>query len=253
MEWCSTSVLAHEESRASLARESNRAVKLEKEVEDLQTQLNEFIDAKKVDETGLMEKFRDLLNEKKVKIREQQRLLAAAPQAHSPRAEEEVAATEGHSPDVKIEDEVRGHAPKPSRRSKRKTITPVEESDGEFEAMEVDEQKDAPARDSEDDRTTEGSEGDVTASEDEDEEPPATGASTRSGKGKKKEEEEVPAPRAVTRSTDDKEAGEEEKKKNDEAPPPKRELPFAGRSTRSKPAPKPAPKEESETESDDEL
>lgn len=252
MEWCSTSVLAHGESRASLVRESNRAAKLEKEVEDLQTQLNEFIDAKKTDEAGLMEKFRDLLNEKKVKIREQQRLLAAAPQALSPQAEEEVVATAGRSPDVKIEEGVRGHAPKPSRRSKRKTITPVEESDGEFEAMEVDEQKDAPARDSEDDRTTEGSDGDVTASEGEDEEPPATGASTRSGKGKLKKDEEVPAPRAATRSTDDKEAAEEEKK-NDEAPPPKRELPFAGRSTWSKPASKPAPKEESETESDDEL
>lgn len=243
-------MLAHEASRASLTRESNRVAKLEKEVEDLQTQLNEFIDAKKADEAGLMEKFRDLLNEKKVKIREQQRLLAAAPQTRSPQAEEEVAATEGRSPDVKIEEEARGHAPKALRRSKRKTITPVEESEGDFEAMEVDE-KEAPARDSEDDRTTEESDGDVTASEDEDEEPPASRAATRSGKGKEKndQEEEVPATRVAVRSP----KGKKDKKKEAEAPPPKRELPFAGRSTRSKPAPKPAPKEESETESDDEL
>ena len=226
-------MLAHEASRESLAREANRAAKLEKEVEDLQTQLNEFIDAKKADEAGLMEKFRDLLNEKKVKIREQQRLLAAAPEARSPQVKKEVAAAEGRSPDVKIEEEVRGHAPKPSRRSKRKTITPAEDSEGEFEAMEVDEQKGPPAQDSEDDRTTEGSDGDVTASEDEDEEPPATSAATRSPEG-----------------------GEEavaEGKKEAEAPPPKRELPFAARNTRSKSTPKPPPKEESETESDDEL
>lgn len=226
-------MLAHEASKESLVRETNRAAKLEKEVEDLQTQLNEFIDAKKADEAGLMEKFRDLLNEKKVKIREQQRLLAAAPETRSPQAEKEVAATEGRSPDVKIEEEARGHAPKPSRRSKRKTITPAEDSEGDFEAMEVDEPKAPPAQDSGDDRTTEGSDGDVTASEDEDEEPPATSAATRSPKG-----------------------GEEavaEGKNKAEAPPPKRELPFATRSTRSRSTPKSAPKEESETESDDEL
>ncbi|MBE3043277.1 hypothetical protein IMZ48_12045 [Candidatus Bathyarchaeota archaeon] len=226
-EWCSASVLAHDESRASLAAESERAAKQEREVEDLQTQLNELIEAKKADEAGLMEKFRDLLNEKKVKIREQQRLLANAPTAHSPQEEQAVASTSGGSPGVKIKEEARGHTPMPSRRSKRKTVTPIEEeSDGGFEKMDVDvDEQPAPARDSEDDRTTDaGSDGDVTASED-DEEPPAkaaAGPSTR-GKGKGK----------------------------DEAPPPKRDLPFARkRGGSAKPAPKAAG---SVTSSDDEL
>ena len=227
VEWCSTSVLAHEESRASLARESGRVAKLEKEVENLQSQLNEFIEAKKADEAGLMEKFRDLLNEKKVKIREQHRLLASAPRARSPQ-EKDVVATEGRSPDIKIEEDARGHKPAPSRRSKRKTVTPREESsDDEFEKMEVDAQRQAQAQDSEGDgdRTTSaGSDQDVTASEDEDEESPTTRE-------------------AASQSTN-------EVKKN-EAPPPKRELPFATkRSAKTAPPPKAA---ESETESDDEL
>lgn len=226
VEWCSTSVLAHEEARASLTREREKVTKLEKEVEDLQTQLNEFIEAKKAHEAGLMEKFRDLLNEKKVKIREQQRLLANAPRApRSPQEEREVAATEGRSPDIKIEEDARGHKPVPSRRSKRKTVTPKEESsDDDFEKMEVDEEKEAPARDSENDRTTEAaSDEDVTASEDDDGELPTTRA-------------------AASQSTEP---------RGDEAPPPKRELPFATKkNTRAKPPPKAVG---SETESDDEL
>lgn len=218
-------MLAHEEARTFLARESEKVTKLEKDVEDLQTQLNEFIEAKKADEAGLMEKFRDLLNEKKVKIREQQRLLSSAPRARSPQEEKEVAPAEGRSPDIKIEDEARGHRPVPSRRSKRKTVTPKEDSsDDEFEKMEVDEQNDAPARNSDDDRTTEmGSDEDVTASEDDEGEPPTTRA-------------------GASQST----SGE-----RNEAPPPKRELPFATKkNAKANTPPKPA---ESETESDDEL
>lgn len=218
-------MLAYDESRASLARESEKVAKLEKDVEDLQTQLNEFIEAKKADEAGLMEKFRDLLNEKKVKIREQQRLLANAPRARSPQEEKEVAPTEGRSPDIKIEDNATGHKPVPSRRSKRKTVTPKEDSsDDEFEKMEVDEQKDAPAQNSEDDRTTEaGSDEDVTASEEDDDEPATTrAAASQSTSGKK-----------------------------NEAPPPKRELPFATK--RNAKANTPPEAAGSETESDDEL
>ena len=230
VEWCSTSVLAHEESRAFLSREKDRVAKLTKEVEDLQTQLNAFIDAKKTDEAGLREQVRDLLNETKVKIREQQRLLSSAPRARSPRDEREMAASEGVSPDIKVEDDARGHAPVASRRSKRKTVTPKEESsDDEFERMEVDEPKEGPARDSDDNRTTDaGSDDDATASEDED--------------------EESPIARAVTTQSKQPMKG---KKGGNEAPPPKRELPFATRRcAKATPPPKGA---ESETESDDEL
>lgn len=136
-----------------------------------------------------------------------------------------MAPTEGRSPDIKIEDDAKGHKPIPSRRSKRKTVTPKEDSsDEEFEKMDVDEQKEAPAQNSEDDRTTEaGSDEGVTASEDDDDEPPTTRA-------------------AASQST----SGE-----RSEAPPPKRALPFATkRNARAATPPKGA---ESETDSDDEL
>ena len=44
----------------------------------LETQLEDLINAKKEHENALLEKFRELLNMKKLKIRDQQRLLAAA-------------------------------------------------------------------------------------------------------------------------------------------------------------------------------
>lgn len=69
-----------------------RANALEKDVRDLQakyeeqgdiiknlrTQLDDFTKAKKNHEDALLEKFRELLNTKKLKIRNQQRLLATA-------------------------------------------------------------------------------------------------------------------------------------------------------------------------------
>ncbi|SPO05746.1 uncharacterized protein DNG_08433 [Cephalotrichum gorgonifer] len=237
VEWCSSSVLAHEETRASLARESDRAAKQEKEIENLQSQLNEFIEAKKADEAGLMEKFRDLLNEKKVKIREQQRLLASAPLGHVEKQEQDVAASGVGGSDIKIEEEeeegVRGHKALPSRRSKRKTVAPEEDSsDDAFETMEVDEEKGV-QRDSEDNQTTDtGSDGDVTASEDDSD-----------------------GPSAATKVVASESKAEKEGGKRIEAPPPPRELPFAGRrGAKPKAKPKPPPQTpENDTESDDEL
>ena len=69
-----------------------RANNLEQEIQDLNTkydkhsqiiqklneQLEDLIQAKKEHETALLEKFRELLNSKKLKIRDQQRLLAGA-------------------------------------------------------------------------------------------------------------------------------------------------------------------------------
>jgi hypothetical protein len=47
-------------------------------IENLKGQLEDLINAKNEHEDSMLEKFRDLLNSKKLKIRDQQRLLATA-------------------------------------------------------------------------------------------------------------------------------------------------------------------------------
>ncbi|KEZ43793.1 Mitotic apparatus protein p62-like protein [Scedosporium apiospermum] len=249
VDWCNTSILAYEEATAALEKEGQRVSKLEKELEILQNQLNELVDAKKADENDLLEKFRDLLNEKKVKIREQQRLLDTSSHGVPPTVEDSPEAAPP-SPKVKKEPkESQRHIPGPSRRGKRKQATPPveEESSDEdgFEKMDTDEPANArPLPDSEDERTTTaGSEEDVTASEDEEEAAPPPTKLTR---------------RAASARTSTKVASQTVKSKTSEkaaegAPPPKRELPFATRKKGGAAKAKPPPQEGSETESDDEL
>ncbi|PKS09708.1 hypothetical protein jhhlp_004329 [Lomentospora prolificans] len=256
VDWCNTSVQAYEEATKALEKEGERIAKLENEVDDLQTQLNELIEAKKADEAGLMEKFRDLLNEKKVKIREQQRLLATTSHRAPPTAEGTPEAAVPTSPKVKKEPkESQARAPGPSRRRKRKQPSPPppeEDSDGSgFEKMDTDEPSNVrPARDSEDDRTTDAaSDDDATASEDdEDEAPPPARPNTRKKAAAKKSE--GTSSRATTRASKAEAGG----KAADDAPPPKRELPFSigkkGGGSKAKAVQEP---EGSETESDDEL
>lgn len=216
---------------------------LESAVKELKDQLEELIEAKKSNETELLEKFRDLLNEKKVKIREQQRLLMAndvdvdggtlpVKQSQSQPARDVLKTT-------------KAHVPKQSRKSKRKAATPepepepsppaeIPESDDELERMEVD--KKHGEEDSENDDTTEDGDADATASEDEDaDDAPAPGSKRVTRKDIEK------PPSANTRHASQTQPDE---------PPPPRKLPF----NQKKPAAKRDPEPEgSETDSDDEL
>ncbi|RYP09855.1 hypothetical protein DL764_000989 [Monosporascus ibericus] len=76
--WCVSAIAARARVEEELAAAAARAGALESSVAELKAQLRELIRAREDDEAQLLEKFRDLLNEKKVKIRQQQRLLAAA-------------------------------------------------------------------------------------------------------------------------------------------------------------------------------
>ncbi len=76
-DWCGTALVSKKELKADLDSVNAKAQELENAVKELKDQLEELIEAKKADESELLVKFRDLLNEKKVKIREQQRLLMA--------------------------------------------------------------------------------------------------------------------------------------------------------------------------------
>ncbi|RYP52048.1 hypothetical protein DL768_002731 [Monosporascus sp. mg162] len=76
--WCVSAIATRARVEEELAAATARAAALEASVAELKGQLRELIRAREDDEALLLEKFRDLLNEKKVKIRQQQRLLAAA-------------------------------------------------------------------------------------------------------------------------------------------------------------------------------
>uniref|UniRef100_A0A8H7NLK1 Uncharacterized protein n=1 Tax=Bionectria ochroleuca TaxID=29856 RepID=A0A8H7NLK1_BIOOC len=79
LDWCATAVDAAAESKALTASTATKIQDLESTIADLKNQLDELIKAKDEDETALLFKFRDLLNEKKVKIREQQKVIESAP------------------------------------------------------------------------------------------------------------------------------------------------------------------------------
>ncbi|KAL2882414.1 hypothetical protein SGCOL_002154 [Colletotrichum sp. CLE4] len=226
-DWCALSAQTANEAKEALASTTAKASKLEDSVRELKAQLDELVAAKEADESELLEKFRDLLNEKKVKIRQQQKLLASAS------VEPERLAQVQQSSQAAV----RGHAAAKSRPGKRKTaLAPVEDADSSEESegkMDIDEVKEQAADLSDQQRDTTEDE-DETASEDDDEEPaaPAPSKHTRS------QVSPPPKPKAAAAPA------------KKEAPPAKRDLPFA----RKKAAPKaPPPPAGSETESDDEL
>lgn len=227
-DWCALSAQTANEAKEALASTTAKASKLEESVRELKAQLDELVAAKEADESELLEKFRDLLNEKKVKIRQQQKLLASAS------VEPEKLAQVQQSSQAAV----RGHAAAKSRPGKRKTApAPVDDADSSEESegkMDVDEVKEQAADLSDQQRDTTEDE-DETASEDDDDEEPAAPALSKHTRSQLS-----PPPKPKAAATPAKK----------EAPPAKRELPFA----RKKAAPKaPPPPAGSETESDDEL
>ncbi|KAK4696591.1 DNA-repair protein XRCC4, partial [Lecanoromycetidae sp. Uapishka_2] len=128
-------------------------------MEKLNKQLEDLIVAKKEHEDALLEKFRELLNTKKLKIRDQQRLLAGAKLDPKQAAKLQSARAE------------KGHKPSASRAGKRKAngVAPVEESsdDDSFEPGPPTQRKEE-SDGSEQDKTPEASDQDVTEDESDD-------------------------------------------------------------------------------------
>lgn len=223
---------------ADLKVKSNDA---EAAVAQLKSQLEELIQAKEEDETALLQKFRDLLNEKKVKIREQQKVIAAS---GSFNASHPGASQPTEEVTVKQEKPAKKPPAKParqvgkSRASKRKAPASKrveEESEEEdLQAMDVDKIK-PEEQDTDPGNTTEG-----TASVTSDDEDVDTSA--RPGRGA----EVAPTAPKLREKTPP--------KTTKETPPARRDLPFVNkRPTRANPAPAPVPAAGSETDSDDEL
>jgi len=236
--WCSTAARAAASANADLASLTAKLATHQTEVQKLQTQLDDLVTAKTHHETELLAKFAQLLNAKKVKIRDQQRLLAAAKLDRGTATAVEASRANG------------ARRAGVSRTGKRKAAAPAredavenvsdDESDG-FDGMDVD----IPARKEageEDDRAT-PERSDLDKTEDEDEEPRVVQA-RKKGVGA----------RGKVLERDMSDGG-------DGVPPPRRELPFAKRKTRSQLAEDPEPEEKAkaaadeqeEEETDDEL
>lgn len=201
------------------------------EVKALTNSLEELVKLKTDNEAQLLEKFSLLLNEKKLKIRDQQRLLACSNVDPAKLAEVEASRAVA-SP----------HSPGPSRGGKRKANASDESegSDAGFEKMEVDDPV-AEESDPEPPQTPDESTADEADSEDDLPEPAPAAKFVSSAKGKETKSTSAQPSTSAT------------------APlPPRRNLPFNGKQPpASKPEPpastsKSAPADEgSETESDD--
>jgi hypothetical protein len=74
-EWCATSVDAVGQANQRSSESVGKIQELQSSLGDIQAQLDELVAAKQEDEVVLLQKFRDLLNEKKVRIREQQKII----------------------------------------------------------------------------------------------------------------------------------------------------------------------------------
>lgn len=76
--WASTAVLRCDDLEKEAEELKRKYEDQRSTIRDLQQQLEDLIEAKKQHETALLEKFRDLLNAKKLKIRDQQRILVGS-------------------------------------------------------------------------------------------------------------------------------------------------------------------------------
>jgi len=233
-EWCGLAVKAKDASNHELEGLRASLDKKDDQIKKLEGCLAELVKLKNDNETQLLEKFSLLLNEKKLKIRDQQRLLSCANVDPAKLAEVEASRTA-----------VSSRSPEASRKGKRKADQNHDSddaSDAGFEKMEVD---GPPAEDSEQEQAQ--TPDDSTTDEAESDDEPVVPSTRRSGNNTKDKE--------IPQDTTSKAAG---------APrslPPKRELPFSRKppATLSKPELLAAfsqtahPAEGSETESDDEL
>ncbi|KAK0705114.1 hypothetical protein B0H67DRAFT_371789 [Lasiosphaeris hirsuta] len=192
-DWCGAAAQELEKLKLDLAAEAAKVEDLDARVAELRSQVEELTQSKKASEAEMLEKLCGLLNEKKVKIREQQRLLATANVDPS-----KLAAVLASRPSPSAR--AAGYVPKASRASKRKTRgdDSDESSDDGFEKMDVDKEELPPPAtaekddsDLEDGQRTPDDDDDETTSEVEEEEEPSPPQPKKpgvdKGKGKAKE------------------------------------------------------------------
>lgn len=247
-EWAQASAQAHIRTLKELAGSKTKAHSEQDTIAKLNAQLDDFIKTKNDTETAMLQQFMGLLNEKKRKIRDQNRLLASVKVSKDTAAA--VQATR---------EETKPRKAAPSRTSKRKAKAPEPEPEPEPEQLSDEDQMEINQAKAEeqDDESDDGEaatpdRASDTETEDDGEggfssKAPAPSARVTRGKS-------VQAARsssATARSSKSTPAPDEDAG----PPPPRRELPFGRPAMRNKPAAKPPPvaaDEDSETD-DEEL
>ncbi|KAI0970938.1 hypothetical protein F4678DRAFT_108266 [Xylaria arbuscula] len=256
-DWCVSAIESRAKVTGELATATAKIESLEHSIKELKAQLEDFITTKEEDEAQILEKFRDLLNEKKFKIRQQHRLLAAA--KVDPEKLDNIGGDE--------EQDVHRNAG-PSRSGKRKVTVKEEEgeSDDGFERMDVDNPQagDDASTDSEPASGTDAggnqqlsTDDDATASEPDTEDESSTAAEVKKKSGtapgritKPKASASKPPTRSSQRVAQKQTAAADDSEDQDDQFPPPRILPFM-RAKKSAPPPKSV--DEDETEDDSEL
>jgi hypothetical protein len=207
-------------------------VELEDTVKGLKAQLEELIAAKEEDETAMLYKFRDLLNEKKLKIREQQKAIDSQLLGQKMSSATVDMSTAPLPPQTKK----KAGASRPTKRKAQSSaVTEDTPESDETESMDVDKVKEEENDDEESGGETQTES--VASTDDDSEDDNDVASRSHASSFNKPAQAEPPAP-----------AG----KKAAAQPPPKRSLPFA----KSKPHAAAAQNKkgaESETDSDDEL
>lgn len=224
-DWCGTIITSKDKSSHELHSLQTSLREKDAQIKKLEDSLSELVTLKEEHDNALLEKFSLLLNQKKLKIRDQQRLLASS-NIDPARLEE-----------VESQRKSRSRSAGPSRAGKRKVGAVVDsDSDEGFEKMEVDEANES-ANNSEVEEIEDGrTESTASEASDDDDPPP-------------------PPRRTVNQERVSKEPTPTAAPPEDFALPPKRELPFQKKPA-AKPVAKSPPKpvqDGSETESDDEL
>ncbi|EFE39339.1 conserved hypothetical protein [Trichophyton verrucosum HKI 0517] len=229
-EWTGMAVSKAKALEQQVSNLQSKYREAEDTINKLKAQLEDFIETKNRHDEQLIGKFVSLLNERKSKIRSQQRLLTKAKE--NPDTAQEAATTEAP-------EKATGKSAT-SRRSKRKADEPPpeeSESDDGFDAMDID-KKDATATLDEGSTTDERQDTpepleDETASEIDDEVPPRPPAPKKGGRA-----ESIPRTAKAAVAQDVKRtrnAPELSSNLEISEPPPPRELPFSKKRAAQKP------------------
>ncbi|KAL5390351.1 hypothetical protein DPSP01_001921 [Paraphaeosphaeria sporulosa] len=249
-EWAQASALAHKQTLKELADSKTQAHGEQVMIAKLNAQLDDFIKTKNETENAMLQQFMELLNEKKRKIRDQNRLLATA------KVDKDTATTVQAT-----REETKPRKPAASRTSKRKAKAPEPEPEPEPEQlsdedqMEVDQAK---AEEQDDDSDEGGAATPDRASETETEDEGEGGFSSKAPAPSTRATRAKPAqaPRSSSVTVGSSQMSTPAPNEDVGPPPPRRELPFGRPATRSKPPakqPAPAAADEDDETEDEEL
>ncbi|KAJ5100182.1 hypothetical protein N7456_006234 [Penicillium angulare] len=236
-EWSGIAAAKADELKSQVVDLTDQHRVAEDTIHKLKKQLEELTQAKVEHESKLVANFAQLLNEKKLKIRNQQRLLACA--TVNPAKVSEIQATSTHSGGTKGEEHSTKRSADDMNDSKDDT------SDG-FEKMDIDPKRTIPPDDQDTDQATD--------QDTDDEHQSISQTSEKSEHTESDNEPDEPAETRHSARTSNQAEGLKRASPKEEAPPPRRELPFS--KTRSSEKPSSAPSkndvaEESGGETDD--